>query len=113
MQTKTSGCVYYVSITGITGTGRASADVSGAGVERIKAQTTLPVAVGFGIRTPEDAAAVVRVADAAAVGTALVDRLAANLDEDGVAKPGLVEDVLDLVRALADGVRNARKEADK
>jgi tryptophan synthase alpha chain len=111
--TNTSGFVYYVSITGITGTGSASADVIGAAVARIKAQTTLPVAVGFGIRTPEDAAAVVRVADAAAVGTALVDRLAANLDEDGVAKPGLVEDVLDLVRALADGVRNARKEADK
>ena len=75
---------------------------------RIKSQTALPVAVGFGIRTPEDAAAVVRVADAAVVGTALVDRLAANLDEHGAAKPGLVEDVLDLVRALADGVRQAR-----
>ena len=106
--TNASGFVYYVSITGITGAASATASSIGAAVARIKAQTALPVAVGFGIRTPEDAAAVVRVADAAVVGTALVDRLAANLDEHGAAKPGLVEDVLDLVRALADGVRQAR-----
>ena len=106
--TNTSGFVYYVSITGITGAASATASSIGAAVARIKSQTALPVAVGFGIRTPEDAAAVVRVADAAVVGTALVDRLAANLDEHGAARPGLVEDVLDLVRALADGVRQAR-----
>ncbi|MCH8038647.1 MAG: tryptophan synthase subunit alpha, partial [Proteobacteria bacterium] len=104
----TSGFVYYVSITGITGAGSATADSIGAAVALIKSQTALPVAVGFGIRTPEDAAAVVRVADAAVVGTALVDRLAANLDDNGAARPGLVDDVLGLVRDLADGVRAAR-----
>jgi tryptophan synthase alpha chain len=68
----------------------------------------LPVAVGFGIRTPEQAAAVARAADAAVVGSALVQRLALNLDPDGRARPGLVEAVLADVRALATGVREAR-----
>ena len=104
----TSGFVYYVSITGITGAGSASAEVIGAAVARLKRHTALPVAVGFGIRTPEQAAAVARVADAAVVGTALVDRVKANLDDDGAATPGLVDDVLGLVRDLADGVRGAR-----
>lgn len=104
----TSGFIYYVSITGITGAKGATAETIGAAVARIKRHTALAVAVGFGIRTPEDAAAVARVADAAVVGTALVDRLADNLDEHGAARPGLVDDVLGLVRALADGVRHAR-----
>ncbi len=104
----TSGFVYYVSITGITGAPGAAAETIGAAVSRIKARTELPVAVGFGIRTPEDAAAVVRVADAAVVGTALVDKLASCLDERGAPRPGLVEDVLSLVSDLADGVRGAR-----
>jgi len=104
----TSGFIYYVSITGITGAPGAAAETIGAAVSRIKARTELPVAVGFGIRTPEDAAAVVRVADAAVVGTALVDKLASCLDERGAPRPGLVEDVLSLVSDLADGVRGAR-----
>ena len=104
----TSGFVYYVSITGITGARGAAAETTGAAVARIKAQTDLPVAVGFGIRTPTDAAAVARVADAAVVGTALVDKLAASLDEQGAPRPGLVEDVLAMVGRLADGVRGAR-----
>jgi tryptophan synthase alpha chain len=104
----TSGFVYYVSITGITGAGSASAEVIGEAVARLKRHTDLPVGVGFGIRTPEQAAAVARVADAAVVGTALVDRLKANLDDSGAAKPGLIDDVLGLVRDLADGVRGAR-----
>jgi tryptophan synthase alpha chain len=104
----TSGFVYYVSITGITGAGSASADVIGEAVARLKRHTDLPIAVGFGIRTPEQAAAVARVADAAVVGTALVDRVKANLDDAGVAKPGLVDDVLGLVGELAAGVRRAR-----
>ena len=108
MLNNTSGFVYYVSITGITGAGSASADTIGAAVAKIKSKTSLPVAVGFGIRTPEDAAAVARVADAAVVGTALVDRLAGKLDDSGAVQPGLVEDVLSLVRDLADGVRQAR-----
>ena len=105
----TSGFVYYVSIMGITGTrSAADADISAA-VQRLKRHTDLPVAVGFGIRTPAQAAAVARVADAAVVGSALVSRVADGLDGVGKAKPGLAADMLILVRELADGVRGARK----
>jgi tryptophan synthase alpha chain len=107
--TNTAGFVYYVSIAGITGAGSAKdADVAAA-VARLKRHTDLPVAVGFGIKTPDQAAAVARVADAAVVGSAIVDRVAACLDADGRAGPGLVDDVLGFVRALAEGVRGARK----
>ena len=68
----------------------------------------MPIAVGFGIRTPQQAAEVARAADAAVVGSALVQRLALNLNPDNTAKPGLVEAVLADVRALAAGVRGAR-----
>jgi tryptophan synthase alpha chain len=105
----TSGFVYYVSIMGITGTrSAADADIAAA-VQRLKRHTALPIAVGFGIRTPDQAAAVARVADAAVVGSALVSRVADGLDEVGKAKPGLADSVLKLVRELADGVRGARK----
>jgi tryptophan synthase alpha chain len=105
----TSGFVYYVSIMGITGTrSAADADISAA-VQRLKRHTVLPVAVGFGIKTPDQAAAVARVADAAVVGSALVGRVADGLDGGGKAKPGLADGVLKLVRELADGVRSARK----
>jgi tryptophan synthase alpha chain len=67
----------------------------------------LPIAVGFGIRTPEQASQVARAADAAVVGTALVQRLALNLNPDNTPKPGLIESVLADVRSLAHGVRNA------
>ncbi len=105
----TSGFVYYVSITGITGAGSATAETVGAAVDRLRRRTDLPIAVGFGIRTAEQAAAVVRVADAAAVGSALVDTLAKGLDGDGAARSGLVVDTLSLVGALAAGVRAARR----
>lgn len=100
---KASGFVYYVSITGITGTASASEEAVAAAVARLKAATPLPVAVGFGIRTPDQAAAIARHADAAVVGSALVQKLA-----DNIGKPGLVETVLADVRALAEGVRAAR-----
>ena len=101
------GFVYYVSITGITGTASASrADVAAA-VERIRRHTELPVAVGFGIRTPEQASTMASAADAAVVGSALVDRLAGHVNEDGSAGPGLVDDVLSFVAELAEGVRHA------
>jgi tryptophan synthase alpha chain len=103
-----SGFVYYVSITGITGAGSASPDAIGEAVARLNRHTGLPVAVGFGIKTPEAAAAVARVADAAVVGTALVDRVADGLDDEGRARPGLADDVLAYVGALASGVRGAR-----
>jgi tryptophan synthase alpha chain len=104
-----SGFIYYVAIAGITGTSSAeSASVANA-VGRLRRFTQLPIAVGFGIRTPEQAAAVARAADAAVVGSSLVQRLALNLDPDGRAKPGLVDAVLADVRALAAGVRSAGK----
>jgi tryptophan synthase alpha chain len=104
----TSGFVYYVSIAGITGTrSAANADVSAA-VARLKRHTDLPVAVGFGIKTADQAAAIAKVADAAVVGSALVSRIAAHVDESGRASPKAVEDVLALVRELSAGVRRAR-----
>jgi tryptophan synthase alpha chain len=104
-----SGFLYYVAITGITGTRAADAASVRVAVERLRRFTQLPVAVGFGIKNPAQAAEVAKVADAAVVGSAIVDRLAVNLDLDGKAKPGLVEAVLADIRALAAGVRAARK----
>jgi tryptophan synthase alpha chain len=104
-----SGFVYHVAIAGITGTRSADpADVAKA-VERLKRHTGLPVAVGFGIKTPDQAAAIARITDAAVVGSAIVDTIAAHLDGDGKAKPGLVDAVVTQVSALAAGVRSARK----
>lgn len=105
---KASGFVYYVSITGITGTASASATDIEAAVARLRRFTDLPIAVGFGINTPEQAGQVARVADAAVVGSALVKRVAANLDADGSATAGLTESVLALVRDLAAGVAAGR-----
>ncbi len=108
---QSSGFVYYVSITGITGTRSASAADLAAALPRIRAATDLPIAVGFGVRTPEQAAAAARVADAAVVGSALCDTLAASLDGDGRAGADTVGLVLGQVRALAAGVRGARVRA--
>lgn len=107
--THASGFLYYVAVAGITGTRRAEAASVHVAVARLRRFTQLPIAVGFGIRTPAQAAEVAKAADAAVVGTALVDRLAFNLDPDGRAKPGLVEAVQADIRALADGVRGARR----
>lgn len=104
----TSGFVYYVSILGITGTGAASQTNIRDSVARIKAETDLPVAVGFGIRTPDQAASVAQVADASVVGSAIIDKLKDNLDDDNRPKPGLTQAVLEYVRTLSEGVRGAR-----
>jgi tryptophan synthase alpha chain len=104
----TSGFVYYVSIAGITGTRSAAEGAIERAVTRLRRHTHLPIAVGFGIRTAEQAAEVARVADAAVVGSAIVSRLAANLDTARAARSGLIDDVLALVRELAAGVRGAR-----
>jgi tryptophan synthase alpha chain len=106
-----SGFVYYVSITGITGTRTASADELAAAIPRLRAATDLPIAIGFGVRSPAQAEAAVRAADAAVVASSLIDLLAATLDEQGHATPRTVPAVLDAVRALADGVRGARVPA--
>lgn len=101
---RTSGFVYYVSLTGVTGVKSVDASSIGPAVERVRRASGLPVAVGFGIRTPEQAAAVARVADAAVVGTALVDAGAEAVaqNRDPVAK------VLETAGALAKAVRSAR-----
>jgi tryptophan synthase alpha chain len=108
----TSGFVYYVSITGITG--GAAADIAAVteAVARIKRHTKLPVCVGFGIRTPEAARAVAQNADGAVVGTALVDALRDSLDAGGRATSRTVGAVADLVAALAQGVRGAKQAAE-
>lgn len=103
------GFLYYVSILGITGTATAATDAVDQAIQRIKRQTNLPVAVGFGIKTPDNAAEIARVADAAVVGSAVIDKLAACLDEKGQATPNLVPRVLAFVTELANGVREARK----
>ncbi len=106
------GFLYYVAVAGVTGTKRAAIGDIAAAVARLKAATDLPVAVGFGIRDPESAAAVARHADASVVGTAIVDRIARGLDENGKPRPALVDDVLTFVGSLAAGVRGARVPAD-
>lgn len=107
----TGGFLYYVSVMGITGTRSATNEAVRQAVSRLKRHTDLPIAVGFGIKTPAQAAEVAAVADAAVVGSALVERIRANLDANGRAKPGLVKDVLGLVSELAQAVRGARRAA--
>jgi tryptophan synthase alpha chain len=108
----TSGFVYYVSITGITGSASADTAVVGEAVARIKRHTKLPVCVGFGIRTPEAAGAIARSSDGAVVGTALVDALCGSLDAEGRATAKTVDAVAALVAALAQGVRGAKQAAE-
>jgi tryptophan synthase alpha chain len=100
-----SGFVYYVSITGITGTTSATAEHLEAAIPRLRRATDLPIAIGFGVRTPEQAGVASHIADAAVVASALIDTLSAHLDGDGRALPNAVETVLDQVRALAAAVR--------
>jgi len=104
-----SGFVYFVSITGITGTRSALASDVERHVGRIRQATDLPVAVGFGIRTPEGAAEIARVADACVVGSAVVDSLSGTLDDNNVGSAETVKAVHGFVGNLADGVRGARK----
>jgi tryptophan synthase alpha chain len=108
----TSGFVYYVSITGITGSASGDARTVGEAVARIKRHTKLPVCVGFGIRTPEAARAIAENADGAVVGTALVDALRASLDSEGRGTAKTTGAVADLVSALAQGVKGAKQAAE-
>ena len=103
---RTSGFVYYVSVTGVTGVKEADAATVAPHVERVRKASGLPVAVGFGIKTPERAAAIARVADAVVVGSALVDEVAeaVELNEDVTAR------VLSKVQTLAKAVRLARRD---
>ena len=107
----TSGFVYYVAIKGITGTASADPTQVGAAVARIKRHTDLPVAVGFGIKSPDDAAAIGAVADGVVVGSALVDALAKSLDGHGKATDMTVEAIRNLTADLAAGVRRVATSA--
>ena len=107
----TTGFVYYVAITGITGTRSASSALLADAIPRIRRYTDLPIAIGFGVRTPEQAADAARIADGAVVGSALIETLAADLDEEGRARPGTAQKVLDQVKALASAVRSVKKDA--
>ncbi|MBR3189607.1 tryptophan synthase subunit alpha [Bosea sp. (in: a-proteobacteria)] len=107
----TSGFVYYVSMTGVTGGAIANYDAVGAAVARIKQHTELPVAVGFGVKTPADAIAIARGADGVVVGSALVERVRLSLDADGKATEKTVSAVTSLVAELAAGVRSVAKAA--
>jgi tryptophan synthase alpha chain len=108
--TNTSGFVYYVSITGITGAAAPDPGRVTAAVSRIKRHTRLPVAVGFGVRTAEQATAIAAGADGVVVGSALVSALKASLDGDDKATAKTVTSVVNLVAELARGVRSAGKE---
>ncbi len=103
----TSGFVYYVSITGITGSAAPDATKVAAAVGRIKGHTNLPVCVGFGVRSAEQAREIGRAADGVVVGSALINAIEASLTE-GRPGAGTVTAVTDLVRDLAGGVRAAR-----
>ena len=107
----TSGFLYYVSIAGITGTTAPSYDAVGAAIARLRAATRLPIAVGFGVKTAASAAEIVKAgADAAVVGSAIVDALKGSLDEEGRATTKTVGAVTKVVGALANGVRSVARE---
>jgi tryptophan synthase alpha chain len=107
----TSGFVYYVSITGITGMAAPDTGKVAAAVARIKRHTALPIAVGFGVRTAEHAGAIAAVADGVVIGSALVEAVRLSLDKDMKATDATVRSVGDLVSRLAAGVRAARRVA--
>jgi tryptophan synthase alpha chain len=108
----TSGFVYYVSITGITGSASADTAQVSSAVARIKRHTQLPVCVGFGIRTPEAARGIAQAANGAVVGSALIDALRATLDSEDRATAKTVPAVADLAAALAQGVHGAKQAAE-
>ena len=107
LMANSGGFIYYVSVTGITGTKSATQAAIADGVARIRKASALPVAVGFGIRTPAQAGEVATVADAAVVGSAIVDRIAAGLENGDRPAQMIVEDVHSFVRELSAGVRSA------
>jgi len=107
----TSGFVYYVSIAGVSGAAAPQTSNVIDAVARIKRHTSLPIAVGFGLKTPEHARSIAQGADAAVVGSALVEAVRMSLDDKQRATPKTVKAVTDLVSALAEGVRSARRKA--
>ncbi|MGL4490235.1 MAG: tryptophan synthase subunit alpha [Rhizobiaceae bacterium] len=104
----TSGFVYYVSMTGITGSALTDTSKVAAAVKRIKSHTDLPIAVGFGVKTAEQAKVIGQSADAVVVGSAIVNLIAGTLSKDGKASADTVDSVATMVRGLSTGVRAAR-----
>jgi tryptophan synthase alpha chain len=104
----TSGFVYYVSMTGITGSALTDTSKVAAAVKRIKSHTDLPIAVGFGVKTAEQAKVIGQSADAVVVGSAIVNLIAGTLTKDGKATADTVDSVATMVRGLSTGVRTAR-----
>ena len=100
-----SGFIYYVAITGITGTASATGDELARAIPRLRQHTALPIAIGFGVRTPAQAAEAARVADGAVVASALIELMAATLDTQGAATARTVQSMLDQVQVLAKAVR--------
>jgi tryptophan synthase alpha chain len=111
--TNTSGFVYYVSITGITGSAAPDPGRVSEAVARIKRHTRLPVCVGFGVRTAAQARALAAGADGVVVGSALVEAVRHSLSADGKATPATVHSIAGLVRDLAEGVRGAWGASDR
>lgn len=107
--TNTSGFVYYVSITGITGAATPQFDKVAQAVKRIKQHTALPVAVGFGVKTPEHAEAIAKGADGVVVGSAIIDAMRKTLDDAGRATAGTVEAATGLVSSLSAAVRATKR----
>ena len=108
-----SGFIYYVSVTGITGTKTASSEHVELALSRIRRYTDLPIAVGFGIKTPEQATKIAQYADAAVVGSALVSRVGDNLDANGKPISTCVTAVLDFVGQISEGIRSISKNAEE
>ena len=108
-----SGFIYYVSVTGITGTKTASSEHVELALSRIRRYTDLPIAVGFGIKTPEQATKIAKYADAAVVGSALVSRVEDNLDANGKPTSACVTAVLDFVGQISEGIRSISKNAQE
>ena len=107
-----SGFIYNVAVLGVTGTRSATEEHIRSMIAHVRAHTELPLAVGFGIRTPQQAATISSIADAAIVGSAVVDKVRDGLDANGKPTPGLVDGVLSYVRELAAGVRGGKRAAE-
>ncbi len=106
-----SGFLYYVSVTGVTGAGSAAEDALRDAAARLRRNTDLPIAIGFGIKTPEQAAEAGAIGDAVVVGSALVGRITDHLTADGTAKPGLTDAVEGFARDLSAAVHGAPKQS--
>jgi len=102
-----SGFVYYIAVLGVTGTRRAMTDHIEIAVARLREYTDFPIAVGFGIKTPEHARSVAEKADGIVIGSAIVDLIKANLDNDGLPNSGIAETVHSYIREIADSVIQA------